>query len=270
VARAAVSGRLSFRPRRWLVATVKQTRNETATARTVTFDVPGWPGHQAGQHVTVKLTAEDGYSTQRDYSIASAPETGAVEITVQRLEDGEVSPYLTDIAEPGDQLELRGPIGGWFAWDPADPRPLLLLAGGSGVVPLMSMIRTHGKVNSQVPVRLIYSARTPADVIYATEISERQRVAPLTATFLYTRASRSELAAAAMPQGTGGAAAQVPRVYAGRLNRDILAESAFLPQSNPATFICGPSGFVEAASDLLVSAGYAPDTIKTERFGPTS
>ncbi|MGH3206195.1 MAG: FAD-binding oxidoreductase, partial [Trebonia sp.] len=120
----------------------------------------------------------DGYSTQRDYSIASAPETGVVEITVQRLEDGEVSPYLTGIAEPGDQLELRGPIGGWFAWDPADSRPLLLLAGGSGVVPLMSMIRTHAKVNSRVPVRLIYSARTPADVIYAAEISERQRVSP--------------------------------------------------------------------------------------------
>ena len=134
----------------------------------------------------------------------------------------------------------------------------------------MSMIRTHGKVNSQVPVRLIYSARTPADVIYAAEISERARVSPLTATFLYTRASRSELAGAAEPQGTGGTAARTPRVYAGRLNRDILAETAFLPQSNPATFICGPSGFVEAASDLLVNAGYAPGTIKTERFGPTS
>jgi ferredoxin-NADP reductase len=268
VARAAVPGRLT-----WLVATVKETRRETATARTVTFDVPGWPGHQAGQHVTVKLTAEDGYSTQRDYSIASAPETGAVEITVQRLEDGEVSPYLTETAEPGDQLELRGPIGGWFAWDPADPRPLLLLAGGSGIVPLMSMIRTHGTVNSQIPVRLIYSARTPADVIYAAEISERQRVSPLAVTFLYTRASRSALASAAMPPDAGGAEAaaeRVPRIYAGRLNRGILAETAFLPQSNPATFICGPSGFVEAASDLLVKAGYAPGTIKTERFGPTS
>jgi ferredoxin-NADP reductase len=269
VARAAVSGRLT-----WLAATVRETRDETATARTVTFDVPGWPGHQAGQHVTVKLTAEDGYSTQRDYSIASAPEAGAVDITVQRLEDGEVSPYLTEIARPGDQLELRGPIGGWFAWDPADARPLLLLAGGSGVVPLMSMIRTHAKVNSQVPVRLIYSARTPADVIYAAEISERSRVSPLTVTFLYTRASRSALAGAASPQATGGAAdapaARVPRVYAGRLNRDILGETAFLPQSDPATFICGPTGFVEAASDLLVKAGYAPGTIKTERFGATS
>jgi ferredoxin-NADP reductase len=275
VARAALSGRLT-----WLVATVRETRDETATARTVTFDVPGWAGHQAGQHVAVKLTAEDGYSTQRDYSIASAPEPGTVEITVQRLDGGEVSPYLTEIAQPGDQLELRGPIGGWFAWDPADHRPLLLLAGGSGVVPLMSMIRTHAKVNSQVPVRLIYSARTPADVIYAAEISERSRVSPLTVTFLYTRASRSGLADAAAPRpaeapAPGDAAAEaaparVPRVYGARLNSGILAETAFLPQSDPATFICGPTGFVEAASELLVKAGYAPATIKTERFGATS
>jgi ferredoxin-NADP reductase len=275
VARAAVSGRLT-----WLVATVKETRDETATARTVTFDVPGWPGHQAGQHVTVKLTAEDGYSTQRDYSIASAPETGAVEITVQRLEDGEVSPYLTEIAVPGDRLEVRGPIGGWFAWDPADRRPLLLLAGGSGVVPLMSMIRTHGTVNSQVPVRLIYSARTPADVIYAAEISERSRVSPLTTTFLYTRApaqlesgpwkATGNGSSAAAKAGAGQGRSSAPRAYAGRLNASILTETAFPTEANPATFICGPSGFVEAASDLLVNAGYPPGTIKTERFGPTS
>ncbi|MGH3210333.1 MAG: FAD-binding oxidoreductase, partial [Trebonia sp.] len=255
-----------------------------------TVDVPGWPGHQPGQHVAVKLTAADGYSAQRDYSIASAwtasawtasaAEPERLEITAQRVNDGEVSAYLTGIAEPGDQFELRGPIGGWFAWDSADPRPLLLFAGGSGIVPLMAMIRTHAQVNSQVPVRLIYSARTPADVIYAAGISERQRVSPLAVTFLYTRASRSALAAAAaMPPGPGGAAehgaaehgaARVPRVYAGRLNRGILAETAFLPQSSPATFICGPTGFVEAASELLVKAGYAPGTIKTERFGATS
>jgi len=266
VARAAVPGRLT-----WLVATVKETRRETATARTVTFDVPGWPGHQAGQHVTVKLTAEDGYSTQRDYSIASAPETGAVEITVQRLEDGEVSPYLTDIAEPGDQLELRGPIGGWFAWDPADRRPLLLLAGGSGVVPLMSMIRTHGTVNSQVPVRLIYSARTPADVIYAAEISERQRVSPLAVTYLYTRVRPSATSARDAPPANGSAAAlpATPRTHTGRLNAAVLAEAAFPPEWNPLIFACGPSGFVEAASDLLIAAGHPPFTIKTERFGPS-
>ena len=151
------------------------------------FDVPGWPGHLPGQHVTVKLIAADGYSAQRDYSIASAPEAGRLEITVQRVEDGEVSAYLTGSAEPGDQFELRGPIGGWFAWQPGDPRPLLLLAGGSGIVPLMSMIRTHAQVKSQAPVRLIYSARTPADVIYADELAERQRVSPLAVTYLYTR-----------------------------------------------------------------------------------
>ena len=182
MARTAVSGRLS-----WLVATVKETRDETATARTLSLDVPGWPGHLAGQHVTAKLTAEDGYSTQRDYSIASAPEPDRFELTVQRLADGEVSPYLTGVAGPGDQLEVRGPIGGWFAWQAADPRPLLLLAGGSGVVPLMSMIRTHAEAGSQVPVRLIYSARTPADVIYQQELSERVRVSPLTVSYLYTR-----------------------------------------------------------------------------------
>jgi ferredoxin-NADP reductase len=250
VARAAVPGRLT-----WLVATVKQTKDETATARTLTLDVPGWPGHLPGQHVTVKLTAEDGYSTQRDYSIASAPEAGRLEITVQRLEDGEVSPYLAEFAGPGDQLELRGPIGGWFTWPEDDPRPLLLLAGGSGIVPMMSMIRTHEQVNSQAPVRLIYSARTPADVIYAAELSERVRASPVSVTYLYTRGRPQDAA---------------PGARLGRLNAEVIAEAAFPPESSPAIFVCGPSGFVEAASDLLVAAGHAPASIKTERFGPTS
>jgi len=250
VARTAVPRRLS-----WLVATIKETKDETATARTLTLEVNGWPGHQPGQHVTVKLTAEDGYSTQRDYSIASAPESDRLEITVQRLEDGEVSPYLAGFAEPGDQFELRGPIGGWFVWPENDPRPLLLLAGGSGIVPLMSMIRAHDEAGSQAPVRLIYSARTPADVIYAEEISERVRVSPVSATYLYTRGKPEDAASGA---------------HLGRLNADVIAEAAFPPDANPATFICGPAGFVEAASQLLVAAGYAPATIKTERFGPTS
>src|SRR5262249_19649265 len=150
----------------------------TATARTLLLDVPGWPGHLAGQHATVRLTAPDGYSAQRDYSIASPPAPDRFEVTVQRLDDGEVSPYLSEVAEPGDQVEVRGPIGGWFAWSPDDPRPLLLLAGGSGIVPLMSMLRTREQAGCQVPVRLIYSARTPADVIYAQELSERWRVSP--------------------------------------------------------------------------------------------
>ena len=264
MARAAVPGRLS-----WLVATVKETKDETATARTVTFDAPGWPGHQPGQHVTVKLTAADGYSTQRDYSIASAPAAGTLDITVQRLEDGEVSPYLTEIAEPGDQLEMRGPIGGWFAWPSNDPRPLLLLAGGSGVVPLMSMIRTHAQVKSQAPVRLIYSARTPADVIYADELSERVRVSPLDVTYLYTRVRPSTPPATPPPNGQTAVLLRAPRTHTGRLNAAVLAEAAFPPEWNPLIFACGPSGFVEAASDLLIAAGHPPFTIKTERFGPS-
>jgi ferredoxin-NADP reductase len=255
VARATVPRRLSFRPRPWLVATVKETRDETATARTLTLDVPGWPGHQPGQHVTVKLTAEDGYSTQRDYSIASASETDRLQVTVQRLEDGEVSPYLAGIAEPGDQLEVRGPIGGWFTWPEDDPRPLLLLAGGSGIVPLMSMIRTHAQVKSQVPVRLIYSARTPDDVIYADELSERARVSPLTVTHVYTRWWPGD-----PPPGS----------HTGRIDADVVTKAGFPPEWNPLIFVCGPSGFVEAASALLTEAGHPPFTIKTERFGPTS
>ena len=266
MARTAVSGRLS-----WLVATVKETRDETATARTLTLDVPGWPGHLAGQHVTAKLTAEDGYSTQRDYSIASAPEPDRFELTVQRLADGEVSPYLTGIAGPGDQLEVRGPIGGWFAWQAADPRPLLLLAGGSGVVPLMSMIRTHAESGSQVPVRLIYSVRTPADVIYQQELSERVRVSPLTVSYLYTRTLYRPASA---PQdtatsGPGPGAGRVLRRYGDRLDASSLAEVAFPPEADPAIFVCGPSGFVEAAADLLVAAGHVPGSVQTERFGPT-
>src|SRR5262245_50702767 len=160
MARAAVPGRLS-----WLVSSLEGTRDETATARTLVLDAPGWHGHQAGQHVDVKLTAEDGYSAQRSYSIASAPDGTRLELTVQRIADGEVSPYLTEALKPGDPLELRGPIGGWFVWPPGSAAPLLLVAGGSGIVPLMAMIRAHAVNKSKVPVRLIYSVRSPADVL---------------------------------------------------------------------------------------------------------
>jgi ferredoxin-NADP reductase len=267
------------------VATVAKVKDETATARTLTLDVPGWPGHLAGQHVAVKLTAADGYSTQRDYSIANpglagtglagtglagtgtagtglagtgtagTRDAGGLEITVQRLAGGEVSPYLAGIAEPGDQFEVRGPIGGWFAWPPDDPRPLLLLAGGSGIVPLMSMIRTHAQVKSKVPVRLIYSARTPDDVIYADELIERVRVSPLTVTYAYTR----------WWPGDPPAGARVGRIDAG-----VVDQAGFPPEWNPLVFICGPSGFVEAASALLIAAGHPPFAIKTERFGSGS
>jgi ferredoxin-NADP reductase len=287
VARAAVPGRLT-----WLVATISQVRDETETARTLVLDVPGWPGHLAGQHVTAKLTAEDGYSAQRSYSVASASAPDRLELTVQRVADGEVSSYLSGIAKPGDQFELRGPIGGWFAWYPDDPRPLLLLAGGSGIVPLMSMIRTHEAVKSKTSVQLIYSARTPDDVIYADELARRSHVSPLiVVTYLYTRLTRwrktpaqvTPDSAVSIPPKHGGifsrhpahqeepvAAPSLPPVrgYAGRLSADVLAKTAFPPELNPAVYACGPSGFVEAASDLLVEAGYPAANIKTERFGP--
>lgn len=256
MARAAVPGRLT-----WRVATVTEAGDETATARTLALDVPGWPGHRPGQHVAARLTAADGYVAQRDYSIASAPAPGRLELTVQRVSDGEVSAYLAGIAGPGDQFELRGPVGGWFAWDPGDPRPLLLLAGGSGIVPLMSMIRTHAQAGSQVPVRLVYSARTPADVIYADELAERERVSPLAVTYLYTRPGWA---------ARGIAPAAGSRSHATRLSAKILAEAAFPPSATPATFVCGPGGFVETASSLLVAAGHAPGAVKTERFGPAS
>jgi len=285
VARATVPRRLT-----WLVATVKEIKDETATARTLTLDVPGWPGHEPGQHVTVKLTAADGYSAQRSYSIASASEPDHLELTVQRVDDGEVSSYLAGIAEPGDQFELRGPIGGWFAWQDDDPRPLLLLAGGSGIVPLMSMIRAHEAVKSPTSVQLIYSARTPDDVIYADELSRRSRLSPLiVVTYLYTRLTRWRKTPAkvtpdsqvtSVPKHGGlfsrhpaepAAAQGLPPVhgYAGRLSADVLAKTAFPPELHPAVFACGPSGFVEAASELLVAAGFPAASIKTERFGPT-
>jgi ferredoxin-NADP reductase len=263
VARATLPGRLT-----WLAATIEETREETATARTLTLGVPGWPGHVAGQHVAVRLTAADGYSAQRDYSIANAAsagpgpaspgaagaqDPGRLQITVQRLADGEVSSYLAGIAGPGDQFEVRGPVGGWFAWPGDDPRPLLLVAGGSGIVPLMSMIRTHAQVKSKVPVRLIYSSRTPDDVIYADELIERMRVSPLTVTYAYTRWWPGEPPAGA---------------HAGRIDASVIGQAGFPPEWNPLVFVCGPSGFVEAASALLIAAGHPPFTIKTERFGP--
>jgi len=249
VARAAVPGRLT-----WRAVTIAATPQETASARTLILEVPGWPGHLPGQHVVVRLTAEDGYSSQRDYSIASAPDGDRLELTVQAADDGEVSPYLAGIAEPGDQFDLRGPIGGWFVWHPEDTRPLLLLAGGSGIVPLMAMLRTHEQVKSDAPVRLIYSARTPADVIYATELSERSRVSPLAVSYAFTRTAAQDL--------TGRSSA-----HAGRLNASVVAEAVFPPQAGPAIYVCGPSGFVEAATSLLIAAGHPPGAIRTERFG---
>jgi ferredoxin-NADP reductase len=247
VARAAVLGRLS-----WRAAQVLEVRRESASARTLVLEVPDWPGHLPGQHVDVRLTAEDGYQAQRSYSIASAPD-GAVELTVERLADGEVSPYLTDALRPGNLLELRGPIGGWFVWRPGEQTPVQLLGGGSGVVPLMAMVRTRVANGSPTPMRLLYSTRTPDTVLYGDELRRlAQRDPTLRVDLVYTRHA---------PEGWEGPV--------GRLDGARLATLAWPPAAAPACFVCGPTGFVEAVADLLVDQGYPSERIKTERFGPT-
>jgi ferredoxin-NADP reductase len=253
MARAAVPGRLN-----WLVGRLAGTRQETATARTLILDVPGWPGHLPGQHVDVRLTAEDGYSTERSYSIASAPDGTRLELTIQRLEDGEVSPYLTEILAPGDPLELRGPIGGYFAWRPATrpapppAPPVLLIGGGSGVVPLMAMVRTRAAVGSTVAMRLIYSARRPGTLLYADELA-RLAVGGdgLGVHILYTRQA---------PPGWEGPP--------GRLDGGLLRRLAGPPADGAQYFVCGPTGFVEDVADLLTGQGVPAGQIRTERFGP--
>jgi ferredoxin-NADP reductase len=217
---------------------------ETASATTLILDVPGWPGHRAGQHADIRLTAEDGYQAQRSYSIASAPEDGHAAITVERIDDGEVSPYLADEARVGDELEIRGPVGGWFVWDVRDGGPLMLIAGGSGVVPLRSMLRHRALAGSDVEVRLLLSARRVEDVIYRDELAE--------ATITYTREA---------PAGWTG--------YARRVDRDMLAEVAFPPAQRPRIYICGSTGFAEAVAADVVALGHHTDRIRIERFGAT-
>jgi ferredoxin-NADP reductase len=243
------------------VSTVAALRDETGTARTIVLDVPGWPGHLAGQHVDVRLTAPDGYSTERSYSIASAPADGeadppVVELTVQRLADGEVSPYLTQTLAVGYPLELRGPVGGWFVWNPDGPasaRPVLLVAGGSGVVPLMAMIRERAAAGSHTPFRLIYSVRDPGALLYAGELARREQAGDgLEVTYVYTRTA---------PPGSAEPT--------GRVSATTLASAGWPPDRSPAVFVCGPTGFVEAVAGLLVHAGHDPGAIKTERFGPS-
>jgi ferredoxin-NADP reductase len=244
MARAAVLGRLT-----WLVGRVTELRDETASARTIVLDVPGWPGHAPGQHVDVRLTAEDGYSAQRSYSIASAADGSRLELTVQRVTDGEVSPYLAGSLVVGQPLELRGPIGGWFVWEPADPGPVLLVAGGSGIVPLMSMIRAREDSGAQAPFRLVYSVRGAGDIIYAAELTQRA-AAGLSLSYVYTRTAPP------------GAKARV-----GRISGPVLAADGWRPAQAPAVFACGPTGFVEAAASLLTRMGHDASRIKTERFG---
>ena len=246
MARAALLGRLS-----WRVADVVDVVDETPRVKTIAVDVPGWPGYRAGQHVDVRLTAEDGYQAQRSYSIASAPDGTRFELTVERLEDGEVSPYLTDELRPGDQIELRGPVGGYFVWEPSQGGPLLLVAGGSGVVPLMSMIRLRAAVGSDVETRLLVSSRGWDDVIYRNEL-ERLEGNGLRVVHTLTRSQ---------PHGWTG--------YARRVDTEMLADVGPSPLERPHVYVCGPTPFVEAVAEALVQLGHEPHRVKTERFGPT-
>jgi len=216
---------------------------------TIELEPPGWPGHLAGQHLDVRLTAEDGYTAERSYSIASAPNE-QLAITVERLENGEVSPYLTDELRAGDQLELRGPIGGYFVWEPTDDGPLMLLAGGSGVVPLRSMLRHRLRAGSDVPARLLYSSRTLPDVIYRGELDHYGDGVQVICTL-----TRSQ------PPGWTG--------YSGRVNPAMLAQAVWPASQHPLAFVCGPTTFVEAVAENLIGLGYPPERIKAERFGGT-
>lgn len=233
----------------WQVAKVSGVTAETASVRTLTLDVPDWPGHRAGQHLDIRLTDEDGYVAERSYSIASAPGE-PVAITVERLDDGEVSPYLTDELRAGDDLELRGPIGGYFVWEAEDGGPLLLLAGGSGIVPLRSILRHRERTGSTVPVRLLYSSRTLNDVIYRAELDQ-----PASGVEVIHTLTRNQ------PPGWSG--------YTRRVDAALLAEVAWPAAAMPLAYVCGPTSFVEAVSQALVQSGYPPEQVKTERFGAT-
>jgi ferredoxin-NADP reductase len=252
VARAALLERLTREPLRWRTATVRDVLVESPRARTLVLDVPGWTGHRAGQHVDIRLTAEDGYQAERSYSIASAPEPGVVELTVEVVDDGEVSPWLAGVAEPSDQLELRGPIGGHFTWDVDDGGPLLLLAGGSGLVPLMSMLRQRAARGSDVPAHVLVSVRSPAERLYAAELEALEPRTGLRVEWTYTRTP---------PPGWDS--------WARRVDAEMLTALGPAPGARPLAFVCGPTSFVERATTLLVAAGHDPDAIHAERFGPT-
>jgi ferredoxin-NADP reductase len=238
-------------PLTWRVATVAEKRPETHNATTLVFDVPDWPGHLAGQHVDVRLTAEDGYQAERSYSIGSPPDDPQLSLTIERIDDGEVSPYLTDELRTGDQLELRGPIGGYFTWETGDGGPLLLLAGGSGLVPLMAMLRHRAAATSTVEATLLVSARAWEDVLYRDELSTLDDDG-VTVRYTLTRQQPSAW--------TG---------WSGRVDADMLRELGAERAGQLRVFVCGPTGFVEHVANLLVQLGHDPHNIKTERFGPT-
>ena len=238
---------------RWQLGEVVELIQETPQVASLVLNVPEWHGHDAGQHVDVRLTADDGYQAQRSYSIASAPEDHRLQITVERLEDGEVSPYLVGEVKVGDRVELRGPIGGYFVWKAEDSTPLLLVAGGSGVVPLMAMLRHRSATASKAPARLLYSSRTADDIIYKEELDRLASSGDgVAVSYTLTREQ---------PIGWKG--------YARRIDRDMVREVAWNKEQSPIVFICGPTSFVESAAGLLVDLEYDPLHIKTERFGAT-
>jgi ferredoxin-NADP reductase len=236
----------------WQLGTVVGLREETERVTSIVLRPPGWAGHRAGQHVDVRLTAEDGYQAQRSYSIASAPEDDDLTLTVERIEDGEVSSYLVGELRAGDELELRGPIGGYFVWEQALGGPLALLAGGSGIVPMRAMLRHHRAVGSTVPVRLLYSARAERELIFRDELLAAGEGGTIDVRFTLTREQ---------PQDWHG--------YGRRIDRELIADVTGPTGERPLVYVCGPTGFVEAAADALVSLGHDPGRIRTERFGPT-
>ena len=241
-------------PIAWQVTTVSEIRDETPTVRSFTLRLPHWPGHLPGQHVDVRLTAEDGYSVERSYSIASEPERGSeIDVTVERIEDGEISPFLHDVVVPGDGLEVRGPIGGYFVWQASLGGPLLLVAGGSGVVPLMAMVRHRARAGSTVPTRLLFSSRHYEEIIYRDELD---RLAGARDGFEVVHAlTRSQ------PAGWTG--------YARRIDDRMLGEVIEPLGIGARVYICGPTALVETAANALLRLGLPPDRVRTERFGPT-
>ena len=248
MARTAIRGRLT-----WQVATVAERIDETANVRSLVLDCPEWTGHLPGQHVDVRLTAPDGYQAERSYSIATPADGRRVTITVERIADGEVSPYLVDELKVGDELELRGPIGGWFVWSPTDGGQLLMTGGGSGIVPLMAMLRARVAAGSTVPVRLLLSARSADEVIYGDELEGIGQRDP--GVQVITTLTRSQ------PPGWTG--------YGRRVDAAMLAEIAWPATHVPRCYACGPTGFVETVASALVDLGHQPQNIRTERFGPT-
>lgn len=247
MAGAALPGRLN-----WLIARATEIIEETERVRSIVLDCPGWPGHLPGHHIDIRLTAEDGYQAQRSYSIASAPEDDHMVLTVERLQDGEVSPYLFDELAPGDELEMRGPIGRYFVWEGHMTRPLFMIAGGSGVVPFRAMLRHRKAKGIESPAHLLYSARSASDLIYREELDDLAGSDGFRLSLALTREQ---------PGGWQG--------YSRRIDAPILTEVVSPPAEQPSIYVCGPTGFVEVVADSLVDLGHDPASIMTERFGPT-